>query len=167
MGLLLRYHLRVQLVLFYAFFSCTHHVFGIDNNVSTSYCSHIVIVWYSQDSARYCWVFVKRNFVCESKFSWWLFNWLYCLILLNDFAFKHIFNFKVALRESVWEKLSFNLVNSKLASAFDDFFVRVRTIEITEWIACQLCESTVINFDVNKEIEVFFCLWEKSNYVGW
>ncbi len=56
------------------------------------------------------------------------------------------------------------LVDSKLASAFDGFYVRVRTIEITEWIAYWLCESTVINFDVNIEIEVFF--WAKSNYVS-
>jgi hypothetical protein len=80
---------------------------------------HMLSVWFGQDSACYCWVFVKRNFVCESKFSWWLFNWLWCLVFAQRLCLLNTSLFKSGQRDSVWEKSSFNLVDSKLVSAFD------------------------------------------------
>ena len=96
----LRYHLRVQLVLFTLFFAvrlsrlvltlCNLEQYEVDTISSDMVkkkqimfpISFITDVWYSQDAARYCWVFVKRNFACESKFSWWLSQ----LVVVSHFA---------------------------------------------------------------------------------
>ena len=112
-------------------------------------------MWYSQDSACYCWVFVKRNFVCESKFSWWLFQ----LVVMSRFLLKDFALNTSLFGETVFEKSQvFNLSRFKISICiWWCFCVRVRTFEITEWVFVRfLLESTVIKFLlVNKEIKVF------------
>jgi hypothetical protein len=135
--IILRYHSRVQLVLLRFFFCSTLITLGVNIMLPRHpQIEHIVICVISQDSACYYWVFVKRNFVCESKFSWWLsrlrFGVSFCL---NDFAISTCC-WKSKMRRYVRKSLfRFKLVDSKSASAFDYRF----SID-TDMLFIQECE---------------------------
>ena len=153
MGLLFGVSSSSTACTFTLFFCSTLITFGFNIMWPRAIRSRHNIGWYSQDSARYCWVFVKRNFVCESKFSWWLFS-IGCSV---SFCLKTLPLNTPLFEETVFEKSQvFNLSRFKIGNCVWWCFVRVRTFEITEWIVCSvLLESTVISFDVNRGIKVF------------
>jgi hypothetical protein len=73
--------------------------------VSSKRRADTLLVWYSQALHVIVWFFVKRNFVCESKFSWWL-SRVGVSFLFNDFAIKHIV-WKLKIETVSWEKSVF------------------------------------------------------------
>ena len=89
MGLLLRYHLRVQLVLLRFLFAvrlsrlvltlCNLEQYEVDTILCDIVKTLHVIVGFLLSVI----LFANQNFLDD--FS----NWLYCLVLLKDFAFKH------------------------------------------------------------------------------
>ena len=99
--------------------------------------------------------FVKRNFVCESKFSWWLFQ----LVVLSRFCLKTLPLNTPLFEETVFEKSQvFNLSRFKISICiWWCFCVRVRTFEITEWVFVRFFWNQLwLSFWlVNKEIKVF------------
>jgi hypothetical protein len=106
--------------------------------------------------------FVKRNFVCESKFSWWLFQ----LVVVSRFCLKTLPLNTPLFEETVFEKSQvYNLSRFKISICIWWRFVRVRTFEITEWVFARFfSESTVIKFwSVNMEIKSFS---RKSKFEG-
>jgi hypothetical protein len=98
----LGYHLRVQLVLLRFFFAvrlsrlvltlCNLEQYEVDTILCDIVKTLHVIVGFLLSVI----LFANQNFLDD--FS----NWLYCLILLKDFAFKHT----IVRRDSVWEKSS-------------------------------------------------------------
>ncbi len=94
----------------------------------------LLSVWFSQDSACYCWVlsvilFANQNFLDDFSIGY---SVSFCLktLPLNTSLWK------LRWRDSVWEKSSFNLSRFKISICIWWLFVRVRTFEITEWIVC-------------------------------
>jgi hypothetical protein len=88
MGLLFRYHLRVQLVLFtlYSAVRLSRLVLTLCNleqyEVDTILCDIV-------KTRMLLLGFVKRNLFANQNFLDDFSNWTYCLVLLKDFAFKH------------------------------------------------------------------------------
>ncbi len=96
----------------------------------------ILSVWFSQDSARYCWVllsvilFANQNFLDDFSIGCSVSFFAQRLCLSTH----HCLNW----RDSVWEKSGFNLSQFKISICIWWRFVWVRTFEITEWIVCSV-----------------------------
>ena len=154
MGLLFKVSISSTACTFYAFFCSTLITFGFNIMLPRQpKVEHIVIcVILVKTLHVIVGFFVKRSFVCESKFSWWLFQ----LVVVSRFCLKTLpLNTSLSgSGDKCLRKVEFLiLVDSKISICIWWRFVRVRTFEITEWIVCSvLLESTVINFDVNREL---------------
>ena len=154
MGLLLRYRLRVQPVLLRFLFAvrlsrlvltlCNLEQYEVDTISGDIVKTLHVIVG-----------FVKRNFVCESKFSWWLFQ----LVVLSRFCLKTLPLNTPLFEETVFEKSQvFNLSRFKISICiWWCFLCSGSNIWDDRMSFCTvLLESTVIKFLLgNKEIKVF------------
>jgi hypothetical protein len=112
----------------------------------------LLSVWFSQDSARYCWVLLSVILFANQNFSWWLSQ----LVVVSRFCLKTLPLNTSLFEETVFEKSRvFNLSRFKISICIWWCFVRVRTFEITEWVFVRFFWNQLwLSFGVNTEINI-------------